>query len=197
MYHDFSPAESLKKNFRSNIKTARSIILTIFSITGCASYHLRTIPSLPFNNLTFIYEASEKQKHAQQSLVFSAPKNNSWQYFLSDDIKTAQTKEETNSTPASKWHLIIISDNEQKQIASLSSDGTVREYRLYKRIKVQLQHEAKLFDVINIEASKDLPYNELQRSAKELEEQKLWSDINMEIAERLETTLSWQVKNSK
>jgi outer membrane lipopolysaccharide assembly protein LptE/RlpB len=167
-------------------------LVILNALSGCA-YHLRAAPVLPFSNLEV-----PSQTTPLETLV---PSGTGWTDILKRELGLADALPSTAAS-SSKWRLLLISDTRQRQIASLANDGTVREYRLYRWIKVQLiapassdtQNIAPTFTPITLEVFRDLPYLESQRTAKELEENKLWQDIEQEIGQRLASRIIWQTE---
>lgn len=156
-------------------KYSSIILMMVCSISGCG-YHMRQAPALPFAELAL-------PERPIQSLDNLVPTGTTWTEILQQELGVQSPA--TPTVPG--WRLIVLNDSQQRQIASLANDGTVREYRLYRRIRVQLQapNNLEVFQPISIEVFRDLPYKETQRAAKELEETKLWTDIEAEIGQRI------------
>ncbi|MES2207254.1 MAG: LPS assembly lipoprotein LptE [Pseudomonadota bacterium] len=157
----------------------------VFILYGCSSYHLRQAPTLPFSELAI-------PSRPQDNLAVLSPTGNYWAEILLQELDVHTP----NSNTSQGWQLKLLNDAQQRQIASIANDGTVREYRLYHRLKVQLISPDKKeeFQPISIEVFRDLPYKETQRTAKELEETKLWSDIEVEVGTRLARRIIWQLE---
>ncbi len=169
------------KLFQHTLLTSSIVLI----LNGCSSYHLRKAPTLPFSELAI-------PSRPQESLAVLSPTSNYWAEILLQELDVRIPT--TTTSPG--WQLILLNDAQQRQIASIANDGTVREYRLYHRLKVQLISPDKTeeFPPISIEVFRDLPYKETQRTAKELEETKLWSDIEVEVGTRLARRIVWQLE---
>lgn len=78
-------------------------------------------------------------------------------------------------------------ETREKVILSLTAAGRVREYRLRYRVGFRV-HDGKGTDYVpqsSLELTRDVTFNDAEVLAKEAEEQLLFKDMQMELADRI------------
>lgn len=138
-------------------------VALLLTATACG-FHLRGALNLPFQTL-FLQEsgASSIANDLRRSLRISG-------------VKVVPTPEEAQAS------LELVSENYEKKILSLSGTGRVREYQLNYTVTFRLRETgAELWGPPqNVELHRDFTYDDAQALAKDVEEQRLATDMRNE-----------------
>ncbi len=99
---------------------------------------------------------------------------------ISPDPKTAQVI------------LEVLSETKEKQVLSLNSQGRVREYTLFYKLRFRVKNnkEAELLAPTEIILKRDISFNEAQLLAKEKEEELLYRDMQSDLVQQILRRLS-------
>ncbi len=123
-----------------------------------------------------------------------------YKYFgamLKRQIQSAGAKVVQNSKEADA-SLIILEQDREKEILSLSTAGRVREYALFYtfRFKVVDKENQPLLDTTQIRLRRTLTYSESQVYAKEQEEEELYRNMEDDVIQQVVQRLV-DIKNDK
>lgn len=83
--------------------------------------------------------------------------------------------------------LEVLSESREKAVLSLNSQGRVREYTLYYklRFRVKGQQDQELLAATEIVLKRDFSFNEAQAIAKEKEEELLYRDMQSDLVQQI------------
>jgi LPS-assembly lipoprotein len=118
--------------------------------------------------------------------------------LVGDIISKLASKGVTLNTQAAAAvpRIALLDEVRDKSVASTTTTGRVREYRLNQRVTVQVFGPAgqPWLEPVTLVQNRDFAYNDSQLLAKELEEQALYKDMQQElvlaIMRRLDATRS-------
>lgn len=88
--------------------------------------------------------------------------------------------------------LEVLSETREKQVLSLNSQGRVREYTLFYKLRFRVKDskEAELLVPTEIVLKRDISFNEAQVLAKEKEEELLYRDMQSDLVQQILRRLS-------
>ena len=88
--------------------------------------------------------------------------------------------------------LEVLSEAREKQVLSLNSQGRVREYTLFYKLRFRVKDskEAELLAPTEIVLKRDISFNEAQVLAKEKEEELLYRDMQSDLVQQILRRLS-------
>jgi len=161
-------AERLSVSYRMHVVTLLALCLPALLLTGCG-FHLRGAAQLPFNTLYL-------------QVGYTSPLGNEIRRTLrTSNVRLVDSPATADAT------LIILSELREKQILSLSGQGTVREYQLRYRIGYQVTDGKAtiLIAPTEIVLKRDVSYNDSQVLAKEAEEANLYRDMQSDAVNQL------------
>ena len=152
------------------IKLFRPVLLLCCLTLAACGFHLRGPRPLPFAS---IYLAMDPYAD------FTAA--------LTRQIKTSGSTQVVSKVEDAEVQLQVTRNDQQKDILTLNSSGTVREYKLKRRFAYRLTgkdgHEVTPLSEIQI--TRDVSFNDSQALAKEQEELLLYRDMDADLLQQL------------
>lgn len=106
---------------------------------------------------------------------------------LKRQIRTTGTTVPVDRVGDAEARLIVVSDNREKNILSLGSGGTVREFQLKRQFRFRVLDKAgrELMSLTEITVTRDITYNDNIALAKEQEEATLQRDMQADLVQQL------------
>lgn len=106
---------------------------------------------------------------------------------LKRQIRASGSTEIAERAADAEVTMVVLRDDHQKDILSLNSAGTVREYRLIRRFAFRLANQAgkELMPYSEIRVNRDISFNDAQVLAKEQEEVLLYRDMDNDVAQQI------------
>jgi LPS-assembly lipoprotein len=152
-----------------------SLILCLALVLGACGFHLRGALELPYRTL-FI-------EMPDDSGLSSSLKR---QIRYTDHTRVVDDKSQADGV------LVVMFDRREKVILSTNAQGRVAEYQLrrnfgFRVTNAQGQQIVPLSEIVLV---RDMTYNDNYVSAKGMEEQKLWEDIESDLLQQLMRRLS-------
>lgn len=145
-----------------------AVLATIF-LSACG-FQLRGAYSLPFETV-YITQPETSELHAVLKRSIEA----SSQARVVDDPKGAQAT------------VVVLADNRQKNILSLSSSGRVREFQLVRSFTFRV-HDGKggeFLPASTIRITRDMTFDDTRVLAKESEEALIWRDMQSDLVQQV------------
>lgn len=151
-------------------KLFRTVLLLCCLTLAACGFHLRGPQKLPFAS---IYLAMDPYAD------FTAA--------LKRQIKTSGSTQVASKVGDAEVQLQVTRNDQQKDILTLNSSGTVREYQLKRRFAYRLVgkdgHEITPMNEIQI--TRDVSFSDSQALAKEQEELLLYRDMDADLLQQL------------
>lgn len=106
---------------------------------------------------------------------------------LKRNIRASGDTAVVNDLKAAQVILEVLAETREKVVLSLNSQGRVREYTLYYKLRFRVKDgkEAELLAPTEIVLKRDISFNEAQVLAKEKEEELLYRDMQTDLVQQI------------
>ncbi|GAA5157312.1 LPS assembly lipoprotein LptE [Viridibacterium curvum] len=106
---------------------------------------------------------------------------------LRRQLRTTGTTEAVSTASDAEVRMIVVADNREKNILSLSSGGTVREFQLKRQFRFRVLDKAgrEVMSLAEIAVTRDITYNDNIALAKEQEELILQRDMQADLVQQI------------
>lgn len=153
----------------------RALVLALaLALTACG-FHLRGQAALPFKTVYIGFPENSPVGTELRRYIRA-----SGEASVVDDAKTADAI------------LELLSEAREKAILTLNSQGRVREYSLFYKLRFRVKDpkEKELMPPTEIVLKRDITFNESQVMAKEKEEEMLYRDMQGDLVQQILRRLS-------
>jgi LPS-assembly lipoprotein len=147
-----------------------ALLLAATVLIGACGFHLRGAQPLPFKSIYLGVSAySESGANLRRQIAANG------------DTKVVETPQEA------EVRLNIIADAKEKVILSLDTKGSVREYELRQRMvfKVVDRTGREVIPATELNAKRDMTFNDAQVLAKEQEEAQFYREMENDLVQRI------------
>jgi len=162
------------RSMRTDSWVKCAIVLATLLLTACG-FHLRGQVGMPF-----------------QSIYLIAPNLNS--PFVNELRRNLVVNKVSLASGAEPSDVVlnIVSENTEKQVLSLGSDGRVNEYRLIYRVSLRAynQRQQEWIPAEDMSLRRDFSYDDTQILAKEAEETLLYQSMRTDMVQQIVRRLS-------
>lgn len=121
-----------------------------------------------------------------KSVYIGVPETSQLGVELKRNLRAVDTKVATDAKTADAI-LELLSESRDKVVSSLNTQGRIREYSLYYKMRFRVlgQGGKELLAPTEITLKRDVSYNESQAIAKEKEEELLYRDMQSDIVQQI------------
>lgn len=148
----------------------RWMIVFASLIVAACGFHLRGDYSLPFD-----------------TLYISLPETNELRSVIKRNIEASSQTKIVTDVKEAQAILVVMQDNQQKNILSLNSAGRVREYQLIRTFvfRVHDQKNQEFVAPSTIRLTREITFSDSAVLAKEAEESLLRRDMQNDLVQQL------------
>jgi LPS-assembly lipoprotein len=127
-----------------------------------------------------------------KSVYVSFPENSPVGTELRRYIRASGDTVVVNDPKAAQAVLELLSESREKAVLTLNSQGRVREYSLFYKLRFRVKNgtEKELLPPTEIVLKRDITFNESQVMAKEKEEEMLYRDMQSDLVQQILRRLS-------
>lgn len=152
---------------------ARALVLAIAVMLSACGFQLRgsnNQATLPF-----------------KTIYIGAPESSSLGIELKRNIRASSDTAIVNDPKAAQATIEVLSESRDKATLSLNTQGRVREYSLYYKLRFRVTDGKgkELLAPTEIMLKRDISFNEAQVIAKEKEEEMLYRDMQTDLVQQI------------
>jgi LPS-assembly lipoprotein len=149
--------------------TAALLALCLPLLASCG-FHLRGMQKLPF-----------------ETIALTFPTNSTLGILLTRNIRAGTDTKVITEVNKAAAVLEVISENQDRAVLTLDSQGRAIEYTLFDRLRIRLRDDKgrELIEPTLLEVKRDISFNDSQRLSKESEEALLYRDMQADLVQQI------------